>query len=1052
MPSTWSHARRPNAPHGGTPGLIPRLENLEQRLQPARSWFGISNFSLVAPPVALGPSQSQPALVAPITVDRDFHVDDLDVRIDLEFPDLGGLEIRLESPDGKTSIPLTPSGLILTSQRDSLDVVLDDEAQFSAPLNFANGIDAGRRYQPPQFQQKQSLSLFDGMQARGDWKVSFKFSASSLDQPGLVRLLTLGFTEQGIDDHGDSPTNASPMLATVADGSTPVQSESGRFDSAADHDFFSFLAPTTGTAFFYIRTTEDPEIFTSPFPPIIRDHATGKAIDAIPSPGNPLLEQKIGFIAIAGTRYEIEVSGEAPCEYVVVAEFAPLPTGLDPEGSKTNPTPLLELGSRGPWTAVGTIGFENDQDWFSWTAPGSLNISLSATAGQDSKLAPRIELYDSGFNLINGTGPNGPHGAKGAATLYTVVQGGQSYRIRIRAEAFEPQHQTGAYAIVLKDSEDDNPLSKPLKQLTAGPLGRWSGEGNLETYADHDAFTFTPLTSGSLQVIVEADLMSAQSIPLHPAFEMFTGEPDQAARLQLKGLTPQNRVPAAGGQPGKRQVAVFQVVAGQTCQLVVSPNDFALAQNRQGTYRISALMYDDEPNNSPATAQSLTDIYGEYSAQGRIDVQGDADIYAWTAPRTMIVSVGVSSPTGDNLSPMVTLKNGSGQIVRGLVNDSAARTWSMRFIAKKGTQYFMEIKDRDQKEARETGGTGSYSISLLPLQDEQDNRIAPLDDSFNGALAGTIGSDDDEDPFLFRPKRSGFLVMTSARFTENGASPGFRVENDGATMLVEGNRVTVVAGKEYSIVVTAGDGSLGTDAVGDYSVGFKGENLSALPGIAIAIPKPSPNDLVTEIDDSAEQATEPVATVINGEESDVADDKTTTLEYPVFGARMIVTIGATARDPLVDLILSSRFGQTLVATSGVDRILPAGTPVAPAMLSGEMVRIYKPVVSVAVMVADRIEEDSRKALALAGWRLGRWFPMAAPAFTNRDIPESGTIRVDGSPLTGLEPEAPKPPRAVLEWAVPLLGSLFGGQWLAREKASKSRLTQPWSMKRHEFFR
>jgi hypothetical protein len=352
VPSSQSHARRPNAPHGGTLGLIPRLENLEQRLQPAREWFGISDFSLVAPVVTLGPSQSQPVLVAPITVNRDFRVDDLDVRIDLEFPDLGGLEIRLESPDGTTSIPLTPTSLNLTANGASLDVVLDDEAEYIAPLNFANGIDAGRRYQPPQFQQKQSLSLFDGMEARGDWKVSFRILNPGLAQKGLVKHLALGFTGMGIDDHGDSPGNASSMLFTVADGSTPVLSESGRFDTAADHDFFSLVAPTTGASTVYIRTTEDAEIDTSPFQPIVRDHATGALLEIVPLPGNiPLLEKKIGFMAVTGSRYDIEVSGEAPCEYVVIADFARFPTGVDPEGGKTHPAPLLELGNRGPWTA-----------------------------------------------------------------------------------------------------------------------------------------------------------------------------------------------------------------------------------------------------------------------------------------------------------------------------------------------------------------------------------------------------------------------------------------------------------------------------------------------------------------------------------------------------------------------------------------------------------------------------------------------------------------------------------------------------------------------------
>ncbi|MFM7109552.1 MAG: hypothetical protein ACKO26_00290, partial [Planctomycetota bacterium] len=403
-----------------------------------------------------------------------------------------------------------------------------------------------------------------------------------------------------------------------------------------------------------------------------------------------------------------------------------------------------------------------------------------------------------------------------------------------------------------------------------------------------------------------------------------------------------------------------------------------------------------------------------------------------------------------NLKPMMSVMADSGLFVKGLVNETAARQWSMRFTATRGVSYFMEMKDRGDA-GDVTGGTGTYSISLQPLPDEEENRSAPLDDSFKGALSGTIGADDDEDSFVFRPKRSGFLAMTSAAFVEGKASPGFRVENGGATMLVENNRVAVVAGKEYSIVVTAADRSFGTDAVGDYSVGFAGENLSVLPEIGRAIPKPSPNDLATEIDDSAEQATEPVATLIEEKESDVADDKPTTLEYPVFGARVIVTIGATTRDPLVDLILSSRFGQTLVATSGVDRILPIGTPTAVPFIPEPMARIYRPVVSVAVTIADRLAEDSRKAYAVASSRLNReysrWFASArypVAALIPTEPAESG-IQAPGNlmPLESAS-EASSPTRPMLEWAVPLIGSLFLKNWLPIRKTGRNPGLNRWS--------
>ena len=96
-----------------------------------------------------------------LTVDKDVSIADVDVRIDVAYPDVGFLDVSLVSPAG-TTVSLAPYTPLLGAA-DYQDTVFDDEA--ALPIASGTPPFTGS-YQPASF-----LSALDNQSARGTWQL-----------------------------------------------------------------------------------------------------------------------------------------------------------------------------------------------------------------------------------------------------------------------------------------------------------------------------------------------------------------------------------------------------------------------------------------------------------------------------------------------------------------------------------------------------------------------------------------------------------------------------------------------------------------------------------------------------------------------------------------------------------------------------------------------------------------------------------------------------------------------------------------------------------------
>lgn len=112
-----------------------------------------------------------------VTVDQDLSIADVDVRIDVAYPDVGLLDVSLVSPWG-TTISLAPTTTFLGA--DYQNTLFDDEA--ALPTSGGTPPFAGD-YRPAS-----PLSALDGRSARGTWQLNVNdlwFSSGSVNSWSL---------------------------------------------------------------------------------------------------------------------------------------------------------------------------------------------------------------------------------------------------------------------------------------------------------------------------------------------------------------------------------------------------------------------------------------------------------------------------------------------------------------------------------------------------------------------------------------------------------------------------------------------------------------------------------------------------------------------------------------------------------------------------------------------------------------------------------------------------------------------------------------------------
>ena len=925
------------------------LEVLESRWQPARAWFGMD--PLVLP--GTGSIDHSRSISAYIHVPENISVGDLDVRINLSYTVLENLNITLTSPTGSSVTLINNDG----GASSALDVIFDDEADTrkSVPAMPEAGLRYLLKSSLVNLPDSTNFSVFDNKSALGDWKIVFTAQYPTLDH-GFLNSMALGFTRKG-DDHGNTTNDASPLFATT--GGNLLLSESGRLESSSDVDAFVFIAPTDESAIIRVRNTRNQ--FISPSF-VVSDIETGKTV-GISSIESASASSK-AITLVAGHRYAVQVSGLKAGNYSLVVKLPPTNDFTDPEGNprveEAVPLPVVGNADNLTWHTEGSVNFVGDEDWFKWRAPGSFSIRLQAQAMQASALDPHVEFADaSGNNLVN-TDPNNPKDTSlSSASLVWNVIGGREYLIKVRA-AFYHIGQTGAYSLFLQAIPDDIPGSEPLPVFIDNALESvWIGHGRLETLADTDTFTFKPTESGQIQL----DLAGAGMDRLLTDLTISNGS--------SSGVKVQHTV-----RKGGRVIAIASVVADQTYKVEARSKRFAPAGQRYGDYQLKVSMFAEaEEGTEPANAKPLVrnEVANSWSIRGRIDLEGDTDIWSWVAPKTMMVSMVMKPATGVGLNPVMTLLDANGVAIPAQSSRSG-NAWIISFTATRNRTYFMELKADDAASASE-GGIGDYQMNLSQVKDDYGDTLLLgsklLLNAFDTGLAmGTIGAEDDQDWFVLKPEKTGSLKVSSSTFSGSRQLPMVLITSAdpaaSSTMANSAVDQTIKAGSTYFVRVTAGPDTTVADSIGSFSISLIGVNLRVTEAeVTQAIVSTGTEELIAAIETTTSTDDVPfIATDVVISTSDT--EESTHIDEPIRGSRTVITMGEVERDPVVNLILASPFGKALIATSSIERTIPAGTYPAKKLLPEPVVAVVAPAFAALVRAADAAEYRVLMAIEFAG--------------------------------------------------------------------------------------
>ena len=924
------------------------LEVLESRWQPARLWFSAEN--LVFPSQPLESMRSDYSFK--IEVNSTFEVGDLDIKLQLDYANVSELAISVVSPTGN-SVPFFENR---GGSAKTLDIIVDDEALQTT--SSSGPLIPGNRYR--NLGDESQLSLLDNLPAFGSWTINI--STDNNQEVLFIRSLALGLTSN-TDDHGATPQQASQLVETKGEGL--IFSESGRIESPGDVDSFVFQAQVPGIAEITLNRQELNEFLNPVF--AVKDLTSNKDI-VLPPPSLaerqdskymrdlPLIQSHKYMISIRGVDNTIG-------NYGVSVSFP----GDDQASNSSTRHALRQLQDPGNqdidtvvfpnYVGSGDIAFVGDQDWFRWSSPQSAGIRVTVMAEEGSLLNAHLELADKSGNILVATEPNDE--LQRWTRLFYQANRNTDYFVKIRAPDFAPE-QLGRYTVLLQVVPDDVPDFAPLDEDSGnGSPSIWTGSGRLETLADTDTFTFKPTESGQIQL----DLAGAAMDRLLTDLTISNGS--------SSGVKVQHTV-----RKGGRVIAIASVIAGQTYEVEARSKRFAPAGQRYGDYQLKVSMFAEaEEGTEPANAKPLVrnEVTNAWSIRGRIDLEGDTDIWSWVAPKTMMVSMAMKPATGVGLNPVMALLDANGVAIPAQ-SSRLGNAWIISFTAIRNRTYFMALKADDAASASE-GGIGDYQMNLSQVKDDYaDTRLLGsklLLNAFDTGLAmGTIGAEDDQDWFVLKPEKTGSLRVSSSTFSGSRQLPMVLITSAdpaaSSTMANSAVDQTIKAGSTYFVRVTAGPDTTIADSIGSFSISLTGVNLKVeTEQITQAIVSTGTEELIAAIETTTSTDDVPfIATDVVISTSDT--EESTNIDEPIRGSRTVITMGEVERDPVVNLILASPFGKALIATSSIERTIPAGTYPAKKLLPEPVVAVVAPAFAALVRAADAAEYRVLMAIEFAG--------------------------------------------------------------------------------------
>ncbi len=393
----------------------------------------------------------------------------------------------------------------------------------------------------------------------------------------------------------------------------------------------------------------------------------------------------------------VSISGQNAKLDAKAAELAPPPPPPDDHANagQWNLASTIAINpSTGDGGTSGTLGIPGDSDIFTFTAAKTgthdfYGLPLGAA------FSARIRIYNAAQSLIATGSPLGvPTNAKGSAQLAA----GATYFIVIDAGI---TGGTGDYVLLVRA-----PLPPPPPPDDFASSGEWSQaapiaidpdigsgarSGQIEAGADSDLFTFTAPRSGSttLSSLVTGGTLTAR-IRLYDAGHTLIATGDA-------GASPANSIIAA------------TLTGGQTYFLLVDS-----LNNATGSYSVqvvgpAAPPPDDYANAgewSLAAALSVDSASGNASITGRIEVGGDADLFAFIAAKAGPTTISALISSGALSSRIRMYDADHALIATGIAGSNSLDSIATATLTL-GQRYYILVDSADPS------ATGDYTVWLL---------------------------------------------------------------------------------------------------------------------------------------------------------------------------------------------------------------------------------------------------------------------------------------------------------------------------------------------------
>jgi hypothetical protein len=186
------------------------------------------------------------------------------------------------------------------------------------------------------------------------------------------------------------------------------------------------------------------------------------------------------------------------------------PAPPDDFGDSRFDASAVALSATGAGAQSGAIEGVGDEDFFSFTAAVSGNITILLTASSTGSLDPFVTVFDSSGTVIVSDDDSGP-GLDSQASF--VATAGQTYFVSAAASPIAfPGEETGGYDLTIRTAfgadVDSLFVFDPDKEVVLSPAGAGALAGTLEISFDDDVFWFVAPVSGTLVITGTASALS----------------------------------------------------------------------------------------------------------------------------------------------------------------------------------------------------------------------------------------------------------------------------------------------------------------------------------------------------------------------------------------------------------------------------------------------------------------------------------------------------------------------------------------------------------------